>query len=224
MLERYIPNVLEYLPELMRALNQTLIMVGWSILFALLIGLPLGVALVVSREGHVLENRRVQRVLSSAVNLLRSTPFVILLVALLPFTRLVVGTSIGVRGAIVPLVVAAAPFVARMVENALVEVDKGVIEAAQAMGAHPWQVVYKVLLPEALPALILGVSVATVSLIGFSATAGVVGGGGLGDFAIRFGYQSFKTDIMVVTVLMLCALVQVVQVLGEVLSARFKHR
>ena len=124
----------------------------------------------------------------------------------------------------VPLVFAAAPFIGRMVENALLEVDKGVIEAALAMGANPWQIITKVLLPEALPALILAISIATVSLIGFSATAGVVGGGGLGDFAIRFGYQAFKTDIMVVTVIMLSLLVQLVQLLGEAVSTKFLHR
>ena len=224
LLNQYIPNVIDYLPELLKALSQTLVMVSYSIAFATVIGVPLGILLVVTRTNHILARPKLHKVTSTAVNLFRSTPFVILLVAILPLTRFIVGTTIGVKGAIVPLVFAAAPFIGRMVENALLEVDKGVIEAALAMGANPWQIITKVLLPEALPALILAISIATVSLIGFSATAGVVGGGGLGDFAIRFGYQAFKTDIMVVTVIMLSLLVQLVQLLGEAVSTKFLHR
>lgn len=223
-LSKYAPNVIYYSPELLRALNQTLVMVWWSILFATIIGLPLGVLLVITRNGHIAPSTKLNKIISTVVNLFRSTPFVILLVAMLPLTRFVVGTTIGVKGAIVPLVIAAAPFIGRAVENALLDVDKGVIEAAQAMGASAWQIITKVLLPEALPALILAISLATVSLIGFSATAGVVGGGGLGDFAIRFGYQAFKTDIMVVTVVILCLLVQLVQLAGETLARRFNYK
>lgn len=220
---RYIPNVIYYLPEMGKAIHQTLVTVGLAAVFATLIGIPLGLVLVVTRPDHVLPHRTLNRTLSSMINLFRSTPFIILLVALLPITRSIVGTTIGVRGAIVPLVFASAPYIGRMVENALLEVDRGVIEAAQAMGSTPWQIMIKVLLPEAFPALILALAVAIVNLIGYSATAGVVGGGGLGDFAIRYGYQNFKTDIMVVTVLLLSVMVQGVHILGERAAASFRR-
>lgn len=223
LLARYLPNVIYYLPELGEAMQQTLVTVAVATVCATLIGLPLGMILVVTRPQHILPHGVLNHTLSSAINLFRSTPFIILLVAILPLTRMIAGTTIGVKGAIVPLVFASAPFIGRMVENALLEVDRGVIEAAQAMGATPLQIMLKVLLPEAYPALLLALAVAIVNLIGFSATAGVVGGGGLGDFAIRFGYQNFKTDIMVVTVLLLSAMVQGVQLLGEKAAAKFRH-
>ncbi|MDI3281109.1 MAG: methionine ABC transporter permease [Bacillota bacterium] len=198
-------------------------MVGFSTILATLGGLPLGVLLVVTAEGHILSHPLLNRILGSLVNVGRSIPFIILMVAIIPFTRLVVGTSIGTSAAMVPLTVAAIPFVARLVESALREVDYGVVEAAQAMGATPWQIITRVLLPEALPSLLLAVTITTINLIGYSAMAGAVGGGGLGDLAVRYGYQRFRVDIMLLTVLVLILLVQCLQALGD-LGARLVDR
>lgn len=207
-----------------QGLKETLYMVGFSLLLAELIGLPLGIILVTTRPEHLWPCSWFNQVLSVIINVGRSVPFIILLVAIIPFTRLVVGTSIGTAAAMVPLTVAAIPFVARLVESSLLEVDSGVIEAAQAMGASPWQIIWKVLLPEALSSLVLGATITAVSLVGYSAMAGAVGGGGLGDLAIRYGYQRFRGDIMLTTVLVLVVLVQVVQMLGERLAHRLDHR
>ena len=168
---------------------ETLYMVGVSVAIAQLLGLPLGILMVTSEKGHILENTWLNKVLGFIINVGRSIPFIILLAAISPFTRSIVGTSIGTAAAIVPLTVAAIPFVARVVENSLKEVDPGVVEAALSMGASPWQIIVKVLLPEALPGLILGFTLTAVNLVGYSAMAGVIGGGGLGDVAIRYGYQ-----------------------------------
>ncbi|MBO8127037.1 MAG: ABC transporter permease [Firmicutes bacterium] len=200
---------------LLQSTKETLWMVGVSVTLAVIGGLPLGVLLVTTTPGNVTESPLVYKVLTTVVNIGRSIPFIILLVAIIPFTRLVVGTSIGTTAAIVPLTVAAIPFVARIVESALKDVDKGVVEAAQAMGASPWQIIIKVLLPEALPTLVLGVTITAVNLIGYSAMAGAVGGGGLGDLAIRYGYQRFRGDVMLMTVVVLVLLVEVVQSLGD---------
>jgi len=181
---------------LWEATGQTLYMVGVSVVAAQILGMPLGVLLVISDKGHIAENRLLNKILSVIVNIGRSIPFIILLVAIIPFTRFIIGTYIGTTAAIVPLTVAAIPFVARVVESSLKEVDPGVIEAAQAMGASPWQIVYKVLLPEALPGLVLGFTLTAINLVGYSAMAGTVGGRGLGDLAIRFGYQRFRGDII----------------------------
>lgn len=215
-------------PMLWQALStatlETLYMVGASVALAALLGGPLGVVVVVTRPGHVLANPWVSRVLSAAINFGRSIPFIILMVAIIPFTRLVTGTSIGTTAAVVPLTVAAIPFLARIVESALLEVDRGVIEAATAMGATPWQIIRKVLVPEALPSLVLGLTITTVSLIGYSSMAGAIGGGGLGDLAIRFGYQRFQVDVMIATVIILVVLVQLVQTTGESLAKRLTRR
>lgn len=208
---------------LFSSLCDTLYMVGVSSLVAFLFGLPLGIILLVSEKGNILENRPLNKILGSIVNATRSTPFIILMVLLIPVTRVIAGTSIGTNAAIVPLAIAATPFVGRVVESALREVDGGVIEAALSMGATPWQIIRKVLLPEAIPAIIGGLTLSVINLIGYSAMAGVIGGGGLGDLAIRYGYQRFRIDVMVLTVIVLIALVHICQGLGDFLARRFRH-
>jgi D-methionine transport system permease protein len=209
---------------LLDATLETLVMVGVSSALAAVLGLPLGVVLVVTGPHHVLENAAVHRVLGAVVNAARSTPFIILLVAIIPFTRLVVGTSLGTAAAIVPLTVAAIPFVARLSEAALREVDHGLVEAAQAMGATPAQIVTKVLVPEALPGLVAGLTITVVNLIGYSAMAGAVGGGGLGDMGIRYGYQRFLPEVMLLVVVVLVVLVQGVQSVGDLAARRLDRR
>ncbi|HAG06586.1 MAG: Putative D-methionine transport system permease protein metI [Clostridia bacterium 62_21] len=211
-------------PQICKATWETVYMTLVSVLFATVIGLPMGVILVLTDRGHILESRLVNTVLGWFVNIGRSFPFIILMVAIIPFTRLVVGTFIGTTGAIPPLVVAAAPFVARMVETSLKEVDWGVIEAALSVGASAWQVVYKVLLPEALPGLVLGTTITTINVLGYTAMAGVVGGGGLGDLAVRYGFQRYMPDVMVVTVIILIVMVQVLQSLGDWLARKVNRR
>ena len=223
LLNQICPNVVAYFPELIQALWDTLLMVVISGLFAVLIGLPIGVVLVVTRPGHLLEQKAVNLIVGKFINVFRSIPFIILLAFIMPLTRAIVGTSIGLKGAIVPLVVGTAPFVARQVESALLNVDPGVIEAAKAMGSTPFEIIYRVLLREGLGGIIYGLTITTVSLIGFSAIAGNVGGGGLGDFAIRYGYQYYKGDIMVVTVIIIIILVSIVQSVGEALERTFSH-
>lgn len=203
---------------------ETLWMVLPSALGAMLLGLPLGVLLVVLAPGQVAENRPLHQVLSWIVNAGRSFPFIILMVAVIPFTRALVGTTIGTAAAIVPLTIGAIPFVARLAESSLLEVDAGLVEAALAMGATPLQIVRKVLLPEALPSLVLGSTLTVITLVGYSAMAGAIGGGGLGDLAIRYGYMRFQTDVMVVTVVVLIILVQLLQVLGDGLSRMLYRR
>jgi D-methionine transport system permease protein len=209
---------------LLDALWETLAMVAVSALGAAIVGIPAGVVLIVTGKGHILENLPLNRILGASVNVVRSVPFIILLVAIIPLTRLIVGTSIGTTAAIVPLMLSAIPFVARVSETALREVDPGLIDAAQAMGATPGQIVRKVLLPEALPGLVAGLTITVVSLIGYSAMAGVVGGGGLGDLGIRYGYQRFQPDVMLTVVVVLVALVQGVQSVGDVLARRLNKR
>ncbi|CBW74245.1 ABC transporter permease protein [Mycetohabitans rhizoxinica HKI 454] len=203
---------------------ETLIMVGISGVIGGAIGLPLGVLLHLSERGGVLQNVLLNRVLGMTINAVRSTPFIILLVAVIPFTRLVVGSSIGTVAAVVPLTIAAAPFVARLVETALREVDRGLIEAAQAMGATTSQVVFKVLLPEAWPGIVAGLTLTFVSLVGYSAMAGAIGGGGLGDLGIRYGYQRFLPEVMFAVVLVLIVFVQLVQSFGDYLVRRLSHK
>ncbi|MDF2928982.1 methionine ABC transporter permease [Anaerospora sp.] len=214
----------EMLALLVEALLETTYMVAISAFVAALVGIPLGVILVTTDKGHILENIPLNSVLGAIVNAARSTPFIILMVAIIPITRMIVGTSIGTNAAVVPLSIAAIPFVGRIVEAALKEVDHGVIEAAQAMGASPWEIIKKVLLPEALPAIILGLTITIISLIGYSAMAGAIGGGGLGDLAIRYGYQRFRADIMLATVVILIAQVQLVQSGGDYLARRLNKK
>lgn len=194
---------------------QTLYMVAVSGLLGAVFGLPLGVYLATSQRGELLSSPLVNKVLGLVVNALRSVPFIILVVAIIPFTRAIAGTSIGTTAAIVPLTLAAIPFIARLIENAIREVDSGLIEAARAMGATPFQIIVKVLVPEALPGITLGLTLALVSLIGFSAMVGAVGGEGLGDLGIRYGYQRFMPEVMAAVVVILIVLVQLVQSCGE---------
>jgi D-methionine transport system permease protein len=214
----------EIIALLVESLLETIYMVGVSALIATVAGIPLGVVLVTTSNGHIMESRKFNTILGSLVNATRSTPFIILMVAIIPLTRLIVGTSIGTNAAIVPLCIAATPFLGRIVESAIREVDHGVIEAAQAMGASPLQIIRKVLIPEALPSIVLGITITVVSLISFSAMAGAVGGGGLGDLAIRYGYQRFRPDVMLATVVILIATVQFVQSGGDFLSRRLNKR
>ena len=210
----------EIINLLIKSFGETCYMVAASTIISTLIGLPLGVILTVTRKGHILENAPVNAVLGAIVNATRSTPFIILMVAIIPVTRLIVGSSIGTTAAIVPLTISAAPFIARIIESSLLEIDHGVIESAQAMGASPLQIISKVLLPEALHSIVLGITLAIISLIGYSAMAGALGGGGLGDLAIRYGYQRFRVDIMIATVVVLIAQVQIVQSFGNYISKK----
>jgi len=196
----------------------TLQMTVISTIMAMIIGIPLGVVLVVTSKGHILENAALNKILGAIVNATRSIPFIILMVAIIPFTRMVVGTSIGTTAACVPLTLAAIPFLARLVETSIKDIQFGVIEAAQSMGASPFQIIRKVLLPEALPTIIDNVTVLIVNLIGYSAMAGAIGGGGLGDIAVRYGYQRFQGDIMLATIIILIIMVQVIQMIGDGLS------
>ncbi len=202
---------------------ETLYMVALSSLIAFIIGLPLGVVLSVTAPGGILQNKPVNAALSLVVNIGRSVPFVILMIAIIPFTRMIVGTSIGTNAAVVPLSVAAIPFVGRVVESALREIDQGIVEAAQSMGASPMEIICKVLLPEALPAIIAGLTLTLINLIGYSAMAGTIGGGGLGDVAIRYGYQRFMLDVMIATVAVLVILVQLCQLIGDKLASATRH-
>jgi len=210
--------------EIAQATLDTLAMLGGSMVLTVVLGLPLGVILFLTGKGQMLENRLANGVLSLLVNILRSVPFVILLIVMIPLTVALVGTSLGVAGAIPPLVGGAAPFFARLVETALREVDKGVVEASFAMGAKRRQVVLGALLPEALPGLIAAATVTAVTLLSYTAMAGVVGAGGLGDLAVRFGYQRFQTDVMVVTVVLMLILVQALQMIGDAVVRRVSHR
>lgn len=199
---------------------ETLYMTLFSSLIAYLLGLPLGVLLVVTDKEGIAPFVPLNKMLGVIVNLVRSVPFIILLITVIPFTRFLIGTTIGPNAVVVPLIIASAPYIARLVESSLKEVDKGVIEAAQSMGATPFQIVYKVLIPEAKPSLVIGGAIAVTTILSYSAMAGFVGGGGLGDIAIRYGYYRYQTDIMLVTVALLVLIVQIIQELG---SAWMKH-
>jgi len=219
--EVFSPQILKLIWD---SLGQSLYMVAVSGLIGTLIGLPLGIFLATSQRDELFAAPAVNAALGLVVNAARSTPFIILVVAIVPLTRLIAGTSIGTSAAIVPLTIAAAPFIARIIEAAIRGVDQGLIEAARSMGASPLQIVRKVLLPEALPAVTLGLTLTVVSLIGYSAMVGAVGGGGLGDLGIRFGYQRFMPDVMLAVVIVLIVLVQGVQSLGDFLARRFDKR
>ncbi|PPJ48217.1 ABC transporter permease [Rhizobium sp. KAs_5_22] len=206
------------------SLRDTVTMVTVAALLSTLIGLPLGVLLVVTSPGQFLERPLFNKVIGTLVNLVRSTPFIILMVAIIPFTRLIAGTTVGTYAAIVPLTVAITPLFARLAEAAMREVDQSLIEAAESMGANPLQIIFKVLLPEALPGIVAGQTVTLVSLIGYSAMAGTVGGGGLGDLGIRFGYQRFMPEVMVAVVVILVVIVQSVQMSGDLAARLVNHR
>lgn len=211
-------------PSLLNACLQTVEMVGPSAVFATLLGIPLGVILVITGSGHIMPSPSVNRTLGAVINATRSVPFNILAVAIIPFTRFLVGTAIEPKGMIVPLTLATTPFIARLIETALIEVDRGLIEAAQAMGASPRQVIFKVLLPEALPGIVSGLTVSLIMLISFSSIAGMFGGGGLGDMAIRYGYQRYMPEVMWTIVVILIVLVQIIQVSGDKIAAKVNKR
>lgn len=214
----------DMLPLLSKALGETVYMVVVSMIVATIIGVPLGVLLHTTSKGQILESPAVNRVVGAIVNAVRSIPFIILLVAIIPFTRLLVGTAIGTTAAMVPLVIAAIPFIGRQVETSLKEVPFGLVEAAQSMGATPAQIIWKVLLPESMSSIVAQLTTVIISLVGESAMAGAVGGGGLGDLAIRYGYQRFRPEIMLATVIILIVLVQLVQFVGNTLAKRLDKR
>ncbi|RHW43450.1 ABC transporter permease [Neobacillus notoginsengisoli] len=219
-----IQHLIELIPDINKAFYQTLYMIGISLAVAVVIGLPVGIILYITDKGLFMENRFIQNILGFAVNMIRSIPFIILLVALIPLTKAIVGTTIGPTAASVSLSVAAIPFFARIVETALREIDNGVIEAAIATGATPWMIIKDVLLLEAKSGIISGITLTIISLIGFSAMAGTVGGGGIGDLAIRFGYYRYDNTIMIATVIILIVLVQVIQLLGDFISKAVDKR
>ncbi|WP_459680832.1 methionine ABC transporter permease [Vibrio comitans] len=209
---------------LLKATWETLYMVGFSGIVGFAVGIPLGVVLHTTKRGGLLENQRLNSILGAIVNVGRSVPFLVLMVAIIPFTKLLIGTFIGTTAAIVPLTIGAIPFVARLIEGALLEVPSGLVEAAQSMGATPLQIINKVLLPEALPTIINSVTITLVTLVSYSAMAGTVGGGGLGDVAIRYGFHRYDVVIMAVTVVMLIVLVQIIQSVGDALVRKVDHR
>ncbi len=219
-----IQHVIELWPDILKAFGETMYMIGISLTVAIVIGLPLGIVLFITDRGLFLENRIIKGILGFIVNMVRSIPFIILLVALIPLTKLLVDSTIGPAAASVSLSVAATPFFARIVETSLREIDKGVIEAAVAVGATPWMIIKDVLLPESKSSIVQGVTMTIISLVAYSAMAGVVGGGGIGDLAIRFGYYRYDNTIMVVTVVILIVLVQIIQQLGDWTSKAIDKR
>ena len=214
----------DMIPLLTKALGETVYMVVVSMIIATIIGVPLGVLLHTTSKGQILESLAVNRIVGAIVNAVRSIPFIILLVAIIPFTRLLVGSAIGTTAAMVPLVIAAIPFIGRQVETSLKEVPFGLVEAAQSMGAPPAQIIWKVLLPDSMSSIVAQLPAVIISLVGESAMAGAVGGGGLGDLAIRYGYQRFRPEIMLATVIILIVLVQLVQFVGNTLAKRLDKR
>ena len=214
----------DMMPLLTKALGETVYMVFVSMAIATVIGVPLGVLLHTTEKGQILAAPALNRIIGAVVNTVRSIPFIILLVAIIPLTRLIVGSAIGTTAAMVPLVIASVPFIGRQVETSLKEVPFGLIEAAQAMGASPAQIIWRVLLPEAMPSIVAQLTTVVIALVGESAMAGAVGGGGLGDLAIRYGYQRFRPEVMLATVIILVVLVQLVQFAGNKLAARLDKR
>lgn len=217
-------GLIELLPELNQAFFETLYMVGIATLVAILLGMPLGIVLYVTDTGLILENRIVRGIFGFITNLIRSIPFIILLVFLIPFTRWLIGTNIGPTAAAVPLSVAAIPFFARIVESAAREIDRGVIEAAVSVGASPWTIIREIILPEAKPGIISGLTITVISLVSYSAMAGTVGGGGIGDLAIRYGYYRYDNNVMYTTVIVLIALVQAIQITGDFIAKKVNKR
>ncbi len=203
--------------EINQATLDTLFMLGFAVLFSTLIGIPVGLILFLSGKGRLLQNKWVYNILSFIINVLRSVPFIILLIVMIPTTTMLVGTSLGAKGTIPPLVVGAFPFFARLVENALKEIDDGIFHMAESCGASTWQIIWHILLPEIMPSLIASITVTAIALVSYTAMAGTVGGGGLGDLAIRYGYQRFQTDVMLITVVLMVIMVQVIQVVGDFL-------
>ena len=204
------------------ALWETVYMVFFSSIFSILLGFPLGILAVITDKGHILERPVTKKCLDIFINVFRSFPFIILMILVFPLSRFIVGTTIGSTATIVPLSIAAAPFVARLIEGAIKEVDGGLIELSKSLGANNWEIIFKVLIPEAMPSLVHSFTITIISLIGYSAMAGAIGGGGLGDLAIRYGYQRFQTDIMIISVVVIIIIVQVIQVIGDLIVKNIK--
>ena len=223
LLNKWIPNVMDRLPDFWQAIGDTLLMVVWSGAISFVLGLALGVVVTVTRPGGILENRVVYQILDKLINFIRSIPFIILLTAVMPLSRLIMGTAIYVRGAIVPLVFGTVPFFTRQVESALAQVDKGLVEAALSMGSSPLEIVFRVYLRESIAAIARGATITLISLIGLTAMAGVVGAGGLGDFAIRYGHDRNMTDVTYVTVLVVFLLVSLIQFVGGRIVKKNTH-
>lgn len=214
----------EIIKLMLQGIQETVFMVAVSTVIAAIIGIPLGITLVTTSKGHILENRVINSILGTIVNVIRSIPFIILMVAIIPLTRIIAGTSIGTTAACVPLTIVAIPFLSRLVETSIREVDFGLVEAAESMGATPFQIIRKVLIPEALPTIINNITVLIVNLIGASAMAGAIGGGGLGDIAIRYGYQRFRADVMLATIIILIIVVNLIQACGDFASRKKNKR
>jgi D-methionine transport system permease protein len=208
----------ELIDMLLKGTGETLYMVAFTTIFALILGLPIGILLVVTDKGGILPLLKVNKVVGTIINIIRSLPEMILIIVLLPLARIIVGTTLGTNAAIVSLSIGSAPFIARIIENCLKEVQHGKIEAAEALGASSFEIIFKVLIPEALPSLIRGVTISIITIIGFTAIAGAIGGGGLGSLAVRYGYQRFRTDVLIATVLILVVLVQGIQFLGDYIA------
>lgn len=217
-------NILEILYSIPKPLLQTLYMVSISTLFSLILGLPLGIILRVTSKGHILENSKINKILDTIVNIFRSVPFIILIVALFPISKILVGTTIGSTAAIVPLSIAATPFVARIIDTSLGEVPYGLIEAALSMGANNFEIIFKVMLKEVLPSLISGITLTIINIIGYSAMAGAIGGEGIGDYAIREGYMRYNNEIILITIVVLIILVQIIQSTGNYFTKKFDKR
>ena len=214
----------EIIKLMLQGIEETFYMVAVATVIGGIIGIPLGITLVTTSKGHILENRFINQILGTIVNIIRSIPFIILMVAIIPLTRLIAGTSIGTTAACVPLTIVAIPFLSRLVETSIRDVDFGLVEAAESMGATPFQIIRKVLIPEALPTIINNITVLIVNLIGASAMAGAIGGGGLGDMGIRYGYQRFMPDVMLAVVVILIVFVQAMQSFGDWLVRRMSHK
>lgn len=217
------PNVLSKLPDFYESIYDTLIMVGWSGSISFILGLVLGIVLIVTKKGGILQNQAFFQILDKIINFFRSIPFIILLASLIPLTRLISGTAIGVNGAIVPLVFGTVPFFSRQIESALAELDSGLIEAAQSMGSGPLEIIFRVYLKECIPGIARGTTITAISLIGLTAMAGAVGAGGLGDFAIRFGYQRNQIDVTYASVIVLVGMVSIIQIIGNTIVKKNSH-
>lgn len=222
-LNNWIPNVMDKLPAFYQAITDTLVMALWSGAISFVLGLTLGVVIMITRPGGILEQRTVYHVLDKLINLFRSIPFIILLTGVMPLSRLIMGTAIGVEGAIVPLVFGTVPFFSRQIESALAELDPGLIEAALAMGSSPMEIIFRVYLRESIAAIVRGTTITAISLLGLTAMAGVVGAGGLGDFAIRYGHDRNQTDVTYITVFVLVLMVSVIQIVGSHIIKKYTH-
>lgn len=223
LVQKLLPNVITKIPEIYKATGDTLLMILVAGVISFVIGLILGVILVVTKKGNILENKPVYYVLEKIINITRSIPFIILIAAVIPLTRAIMGTAIGTKGSFVPLVLGTIPFFARQIESALSEIDSGVIEAAQAMGSSPFEIIFRVYLKESIPNIVRATTITFISLVGLTAMAGSVGGGGLGDLAIRYGYQRYQVDITFVTVIILLIFVNIIQGVGNIIIKRTTH-